>query len=142
MFNLYNKIALITGVARGMGRTHALALASQGATVVLTAILLTSCVSPLADRGAMPASKLYVAIEGENRIAVLDPATQKAIKSIDLSERVGGIIHEFSPHNIQVAPDGKSVWVTANHGHGGHDEDGEHKEDEAPKFPRTLLDPA
>lgn len=36
MFNLYNRVALITGAKQGMGRTHALLLAAQGAKVVLT----------------------------------------------------------------------------------------------------------
>lgn len=36
MFQLHDKIALITGAAQGMGRAHAIALASQGAKVVLT----------------------------------------------------------------------------------------------------------
>lgn len=36
MFNLHDRVALITGAKQGMGRTHALALAAQGATVVLT----------------------------------------------------------------------------------------------------------
>lgn len=36
MFNLHDRVAIITGAQRGMGRTHALALAAQGARVVLT----------------------------------------------------------------------------------------------------------
>lgn len=36
MFQLHDKIALVTGAAQGMGRTHAIALASQGAQVILT----------------------------------------------------------------------------------------------------------
>ncbi|MEK7591387.1 MAG: SDR family NAD(P)-dependent oxidoreductase [Patescibacteria group bacterium] len=36
MFNLHGKTALITGAGSGMGRTDALALASQGALVILT----------------------------------------------------------------------------------------------------------
>lgn len=36
MFDLKNKVALITGAKQGMGRTHALALAEMGAKVVVT----------------------------------------------------------------------------------------------------------
>lgn len=36
MFNLHDRVAIITGAKQGMGRTHALALAAQGAKVVLT----------------------------------------------------------------------------------------------------------
>ncbi len=43
MFNLQNKVALVTGARRGMGRTHALALAGQGAKVVITDIDLAEC---------------------------------------------------------------------------------------------------
>ncbi|MBI5077980.1 MAG: SDR family oxidoreductase [Candidatus Yonathbacteria bacterium] len=43
MFNLQGKVALVTGARRGMGRTHALALAWQGAKVVITDIDLNQC---------------------------------------------------------------------------------------------------
>ncbi|MEQ1813912.1 MAG: SDR family NAD(P)-dependent oxidoreductase [Candidatus Nitrotoga sp.] len=43
MFNLNGKVALVTGARRGMGRTHALALAGQGAKVVITDIKLMEC---------------------------------------------------------------------------------------------------
>lgn len=43
MFNLQGKVALVTGARRGMGRTHALALAGQGAKVVITDIDLAQC---------------------------------------------------------------------------------------------------
>lgn len=43
MFNLQGKVALITGARRGMGRTHALALAAQGATVVVTDVDQNEC---------------------------------------------------------------------------------------------------
>ena len=38
MFELKNKIALVTGARQGMGKAHALALASQGAKVIVTDI--------------------------------------------------------------------------------------------------------
>ncbi|PIR41712.1 MAG: 2-deoxy-D-gluconate 3-dehydrogenase, partial [Candidatus Yanofskybacteria bacterium CG10_big_fil_rev_8_21_14_0_10_37_15] len=43
MFELSGKIALVTGARQGMGRTHALALARQGAKVVITDIDLNEC---------------------------------------------------------------------------------------------------
>lgn len=43
MFDLHGKIALVTGARRGMGKTHALALAAQGAKVVVTDIDLPEC---------------------------------------------------------------------------------------------------
>ncbi|MBI2056059.1 MAG: SDR family oxidoreductase [Candidatus Sungbacteria bacterium] len=43
MFDLQNKIALVTGGRRGMGRTHALALASQGAKVAVTDVDVNDC---------------------------------------------------------------------------------------------------
>ncbi len=66
------------------------------------------------------AEKLYVAIEGEGKIAVFDTATRKLLRQIDLSHEEHGMAMSVSPHNVQVAPDGKTVWVTANGSHGGH----------------------
>jgi NAD(P)-dependent dehydrogenase (short-subunit alcohol dehydrogenase family) len=43
MFELKNKVALVTGARRGMGRTHSLALARQGAKVAVTDINLEEC---------------------------------------------------------------------------------------------------
>ncbi|MBI4991989.1 MAG: SDR family oxidoreductase [Candidatus Harrisonbacteria bacterium] len=45
MFDLKGKIALVTGGRRGMGRSHALTLAKQGATVVVTDVDLAECQS-------------------------------------------------------------------------------------------------
>jgi len=68
-----------------------------------------------------PAEKIYIAAEGDGKIVVVDPAKKSIITSIDLGiEHDGGRV-PFYPHNVQVAPDGKSVWVTANSGkHEGH----------------------
>ncbi|HLC99624.1 MAG TPA: SDR family NAD(P)-dependent oxidoreductase [Patescibacteria group bacterium] len=44
MFELKNKIALVTGAGSGMGRTHAIALAAQGAKVAVTGIDESKCI--------------------------------------------------------------------------------------------------
>ncbi len=72
-------------------------------------------------RTASVTAKIYVAVEGDGSIAVINPATRKKIRSIELKiEHEGGVL-PFFPHNVQIAPDGETVWVAANAGkHGGH----------------------
>lgn len=48
MFELRNKVALVTGGRRGMGKAHALALAQQGAKVIVTDIDAQECM-PVAE---------------------------------------------------------------------------------------------
>lgn len=43
MFELKGKVALVTGARQGMGRTHALALAGQGARVIVTNRTIEGC---------------------------------------------------------------------------------------------------
>ncbi|MCX6759589.1 MAG: SDR family NAD(P)-dependent oxidoreductase [Candidatus Nealsonbacteria bacterium] len=43
MFDVKNKVAIVTGAKRGMGRTHALALAKAGAKVVVSDISQEDC---------------------------------------------------------------------------------------------------
>lgn len=53
MFNLYGKVALIAGTQRTLGRAYAIALASQGATVILTDTKEKLCRKAAADIVAM-----------------------------------------------------------------------------------------
>lgn len=69
--------------------------------------------------------KIYVALEGSGEIAVLDAETGRVRTKILLAERGTGAAVKSMPHNVQVSPDGLSVWVTANapsdeHRHDGH----------------------
>lgn len=58
--------------------------------------------------------KVYIALEGEGSIAVIDPAKQKVTNRISLREKKGHEETEYMAHNVQVAPNGSMVWVTAN----------------------------
>lgn len=58
--------------------------------------------------------KIYVAQEGSGEVAVVNTTTNRIFKKIDLSENKNGKIIQYMPHNVQVSPDNKSVWVTAN----------------------------
>ena len=70
---------------------------------------------------AEASQKIYVAVEEDGKIAVVNSDNQ-AVKYIDLSQTVNGMDTHYAPHNVQVAPDGRTVWVTGNaageHQHG------------------------
>jgi len=60
-----------------------------------------------------PDVKVYVALETGAAIMVLDGRDLAPLAKISVGE--------YQAHNVQVAPDGRSVWATlvAGHGHGG-----------------------
>lgn len=64
-----------------------------------------SAVVLIAAGPAFAAGKVYVADEEASTISVIDATTFKKIGSIPVGQ---------GPHNVQVAPDGKLVWVTNN----------------------------
>jgi NAD(P)-dependent dehydrogenase (short-subunit alcohol dehydrogenase family) len=88
MFNLYGKVALITGAARGMGRTHALALASQGAKVVLTDRKEGACDSVAEEIGSQG---------GESYCHTMDVAKKEQIDEV-----FDAVIRQFKRLDILV----------------------------------------
>lgn len=79
MFNLNGKVALVTGARRGMGKSHALALAAQGAKVAVTDIDERECqavVDEIKKKGGEAAAfKMNVADSAE-----VDGVFDKAVK--------------------------------------------------------------
>ena len=74
----------------------------------------------LAWSGAtMAADKVYVANEGADTVSVLDATSFQTLASVPVGK---------SPHNVQVSPDGKLVWVTNNGEPGQAAEASAHKE--------------
>lgn len=77
-------------------------------------------------RNNQSAEKLYIALEEEGAIAVVDTKDNSLLGKIDLTIKEGDKKMSFVAHNVQVSPDGQSVWVTANFmGLGGHEEETE-----------------
>lgn len=58
--------------------------------------------------------KVYVAAEDAGRIDVISPKSRSVIAKIDLANKEDADDTMYMAHNVQVAPDGKAVWVTAN----------------------------
>lgn len=86
--------------------------------VVITLMLLSmvsSCDNSNTSSGntkpsSLPAAKVYVANETGGSVTVIDLQDSLKTTTIDLSDSAGTM---FMAHNVQVAPDGKSVWVAA-----------------------------
>ncbi len=73
-----------------------------------TALLLTGCQSNTLNEPDQESSldkKVYVAVENDNEVSVVDPTSGIVLKRVELPGM---------PHNVQVSPDGETVWVTVN----------------------------
>ncbi|MBI2633977.1 MAG: SDR family oxidoreductase [Parcubacteria group bacterium] len=93
MFNLQNKVALVTGARRGMGKTHALALASQGAKVVVTDIDENECqvvVEEIQSRGG-EALCFKMNVTSKNEIDEVIGETVKKLGRLDILVNNAGI---------------------------------------------------
>ena len=88
MFNLHGKTALITGAGSGMGRTDALALASQGALVILTGRKEGDCDAVAEEIRTQG---------GDSRCSVMDVS-----KSEHVDRVIGEIIEHFKRIDILV----------------------------------------
>jgi YVTN family beta-propeller protein len=80
---------------------------------------LLLCCFPFATPAAVE-EKVYIAVEGEGTLAVFDTASRQILKRIDLAAESQGEPRKVTPHNVQVAADGGTVWVTANAVHAAH----------------------
>ncbi|MHB1086213.1 MAG: hypothetical protein ACYCZ0_00510 [Minisyncoccota bacterium] len=70
--------------------------------------------SSLTKRSEGSDEKVYVALEEEGKVAVLDPTTEKTLVTIDLIEETSQGTVRYMAHNVQVTPNGNAVLVTAN----------------------------
>lgn len=89
MHTLKNRVALITGAARGMGKAHAIALAKAGATVVITDLNLDECRSVM--------QSIHEECDSESTCFRLD-VSQKH----EVDEVIDGIIAQYGRLDILV----------------------------------------
>ncbi|KPJ71504.1 hypothetical protein AMJ50_01785 [Parcubacteria bacterium DG_74_3] len=98
MFELKDKVAIITGARRGMGRTHALILAKAGAKVVVSDISLEECQKVVEEIKAQGGNAIAVKCDVTKREEV-DEMVKKAVKEfgkIDVLVNNAGIL-QFKP---------------------------------------------
>jgi NAD(P)-dependent dehydrogenase (short-subunit alcohol dehydrogenase family) len=94
MFDLTGKVALVTGASSGMGRATAIALASQGAKVVVAARRLDRLQTLVAEIKNLPAQ----AGRGHDALAVTMDVTKKS----DVDAAVSAAIATFGRLDILV----------------------------------------
>src|SRR5437899_308095 len=106
MGSLEGKVALITGAARGQGRSHALALAREGADIVLTDLAADMETVPYGLGTAEELAETAAAVEALDRRAVVARADVREQDGLD--EAVAKGIEELGGIDILVANAG--VW--------------------------------
>ena len=98
MFDLKNKVAVVTGARRGMGRTHALTLAKAGAKVVVSDISAEDCqkvVEEIANVGG-EAMAIKCDISKKSEVDKMIADTVKKFGKIDILVNNAGIA-QFKP---------------------------------------------
>lgn len=93
MFNLTNKVALVTGAMRGMGKADALALAAQGAKVVVTDIDLAECqkvVDEIKNQGSSAAA-FKMDVSDKTEVDHVFDETIKAYGRLDILVNNAGV---------------------------------------------------
>ncbi len=88
MNNLTGKVAIITGARRGMGRTHALALAKAGAKIVVADISLEDCQKVVEE----------IISQGGEAMAIKCDVSQKA----EVEEMIKKTVEKFGKIDILV----------------------------------------
>ena len=107
IFKLNNKVAIITGASRGMGKNIAITLAEAGANVVLADIkfdLLKQVVDQMIEKG-QKALPIKTDVSKKDEVDRLVQETLKEFGRIDILVNCAGIYVEAPPENFS-----EKVW--------------------------------
>lgn len=122
------------------------------ATILILAIIFAVAIYPKQQttsttNAASKSDKVYVATENGGTVDVIETTSKSVVKKIDITPENSASGVMYMAHNVQVAPDSKSVWVTANamsgddHGSGDHNNEGHGTEASAPADQLLVIDP-
>ncbi|MCU4182746.1 mycofactocin-coupled SDR family oxidoreductase [Acidiferrimicrobium sp. IK] len=91
MVDLTGRVAMVTGAARGMGRTHAVALAEAGADVVLCdrCADLPTVAYPLADEQDLAETARLVAAAGRSALSMVFDVRDRTAVATAVADAVG-----------------------------------------------------
>jgi len=77
----------------------------------VTSLLRAAALAALLAAGPLPLwAQLYVPNQDDATVSVIDPATLRLIRTVDL--RRYGMADNAKPHHVQVEPDGRAWYVT------------------------------
>jgi DNA-binding beta-propeller fold protein YncE len=90
--------------------------------MILRSILLIASAATFSGCGAAgkddavagPRDTIFAAVEDDGTLAELDGTTGELLRTVDLSRDARGGNVRFGVHNVQAAPGGRTVWVTAS----------------------------
>jgi len=96
--DLKNKVAVITGARRGMGRTHALTLAKAGAKVVVSDLFLKDCLGVVKEieKAGGEAMAVQCDVSKKKSVETMIKKVIKKFKKIDILVNNAGIA-QFMP---------------------------------------------
>lgn len=125
MNELIGKVAIVTGASSGIGRATALALAAEGATVVVADIddvRGQRVAAEIEDKGGQ-AAFIHADVSNDSQVAALVARTVEQFGSLDLAFNNAGVegqpatTHECSPENWQrtIAVNLTGVWSCMRH---------------------------
>ena len=116
------------------------------ATAAVVALYPKQQSTPIATE-ITTSDKIYVATEDGGSVDVIDTRSKSVVKKIDIAPKDNASGSMYMAHNVQVAPDNKSVWVTANvmsgeeHGSDDHGDNGHGVEESTPADQLVVIDP-
>ena len=102
MFDLKNKVAIVTGSARGIGKAIALGLAKQGADIVVADILLKEAKQTVAEIEKLGKKAIAIKVDITKKREIYS-AVKKTIKNfgkIDILVNNAGILKTAEPEDI------------------------------------------